>query len=54
VVGEAAKTFLPASLLGDNEDKTPAKAAKPRYVNLASDHGSRKKSVRGPDKTSKR
>jgi hypothetical protein len=54
VVGEAAKTFLPASLLGEDEVKSPAKAAKPRYVNLASDHSSRKKSERGTDKTGKR
>jgi hypothetical protein len=44
VITEAAKTFLPASLVGgeDNGPGKPETARKPRYVNLASDHNSRK------------
>jgi hypothetical protein len=47
VVTEAARNFLPPSLIGGEEEergRQGAEAGKPRYVNLASDHSSRKKS----------
>ena len=44
VVTEAARQFLPASLVGEGEDESRGKSApkKPNYVNLASDHSTRK------------
>jgi hypothetical protein len=46
VVTEAARNFLPASLTGgaDDRDRGEPQEGKPRYVNLASDHSSRRKS----------
>lgn len=46
VIGEAARNFLPASLVGgdDQTERDESPARKPRYVNLATDHNSRKKS----------
>ena len=45
VVSEAARTFLPASLVGD--EKEPPK---PRYINRSADHSSRKRSKGGSKK----
>lgn len=46
VVSEAAKSFLPPSLLGDNDSP----AARPRYAQKASDTASRKRSKKSGDK----
>jgi hypothetical protein len=59
VITEAAKNFLPPSLIGGEEEDERARqggdAEKPRYVNLASDHNSRKKSkAEKADKPAKR
>jgi hypothetical protein len=51
VVSQAAKSFLPPSLLGESgsgEDE------RPRYLNKASDHSSRKRSAKGAKKTAKK
>lgn len=46
VVTEAARQFLPASLVGEQDDEPKGRAKsttkKPHYVNLASDHSDRK------------
>ena len=45
VVTEAAKSFLPASLVGDDQGKDAGEDDKrPRYAHLASDHNVRKTS----------
>jgi hypothetical protein len=46
VISEAARNFLPPSLVSGEErgEQDDPKARKPRYVNLASDHNSRRKS----------
>jgi hypothetical protein len=49
VVGEAARSFLPASLVGEEKE-----APKPRYVNRAADHSSRKRSKGEGKKASKK
>lgn len=52
VVTEAARQFLPSSLGGEKEDKADVKSAskKPAYVNLASDHSSRRTTRKTKDK----
>jgi hypothetical protein len=57
VISEAARNFLPPNLVGGEENTAPeeARTRKPRYVNLASDHSSRKKSKADKgDKATKR
>jgi hypothetical protein len=57
VISEAARNFLPPSLIGgeENTEQDESKARKPRYVNLTSDHNSRKKSKEDKgDKPAKR
>jgi hypothetical protein len=46
VITEAARNFLPPSLVGGENDARGSQDTgdKPRYVNLASDHNSRRKS----------
>jgi hypothetical protein len=56
VVTEAAKSFLPASLVGDDQGKDAGQDGKrPRYAHLASDHNVRRTSKKAekavkPDK----
>jgi hypothetical protein len=45
VVTEAARSFLPSSLVGENRNESEGdEGDKPRYMNLSSDHSSRKQS----------
>jgi hypothetical protein len=57
VVTEAAKSFLPASLVGEDQGKDASAAEKrPRYAHLATDHSDRKTSKKAvkADKSEKR
>jgi hypothetical protein len=52
VVTEAARQFLPASLLGKDEDAGKSAGKNARYAHLASDHSKRKTSRKTKDEKS--
>jgi hypothetical protein len=51
VVTEAAKTFLPASLVGDEGKGAGEQEKRPRYAHLASDYSARKTSKKADKPT---